>query len=58
MTVLARRVAEWAKKAKAATTQRDEAIRAMRADGASLREIAAAAGLSHEAINRICRKGD
>lgn len=46
-------VASWAKKAREATTARDEAIRAMRDEGASLRAIAEAARLSHTAIANI-----
>lgn len=33
------------------------AIRDVRADGVSLRKIAAAAGLSHTAIAKICERG-
>ena len=46
-------VALWAKKARDATVRRDEAIRAMRAEGAALRTIAKAAGLTHSAIAKI-----
>lgn len=49
----AQQVASWAKKAREATVHRDEAIRAMRGEGATLREIGAAAGLSHVAIAKI-----
>lgn len=50
-------VAVWAEKARAATLRRDQAIRAMRGEGASLRTIAAAAGLSHMAVSKIIAKG-
>lgn len=50
-------VAVWADKARAATLRRDQAIRVMRAEGASLRTIAAAAGLSHMAVSKILAKG-
>lgn len=50
----AQRVASWAKKAREATERRDEAIRQMRDEGASLRAIAAEAHLSHTAIAKIC----
>lgn len=46
-------VARWAEKAREATELRDEAIRSMRADGASLRAIGIAAGLSHTAVAKI-----
>lgn len=41
-----------------ATMIRDIAIRDLRADGVSLRKIAAAAGLSHTAIAKICERGE
>lgn len=47
------RVERCAHEAKAWTVMRDEAIRQMRAEGASLRTIATAAGLSHGAIAKI-----
>ena len=40
-----------------AIERRDEAIRQMRAEGATLREIGAAAGMSHVAIGKILAKG-
>ena len=46
-------VAYWAEEAIAATTARNEAIIAMRKTGASLRQIAETAGLSHGTIARI-----
>lgn len=49
----ARRVATWAAKAQEATVRRDEAIRDLRAEGASLRAIAELADLSHTAIAKI-----
>jgi hypothetical protein len=39
----------------AATTRRDDLIVAMRAEGASLRQIAAAAQLTHPGVLRILR---
>jgi len=36
------------------TARRDEAIRAMRDNGASLREIAEVAGVSHTTVSTIC----
>lgn len=50
-------VARWAKKAREATERRNDAIRAMRDEGAPLRDIAAAAELSHTAIAKILAKG-
>lgn len=49
----AKDVASWARKAREATSSRDEAIRRMREGGASLRDIAAAAELSHTAVAKI-----
>lgn len=49
----AKEVASWARKAREATKRRDEAIRAMRAEGATLRAIAEAASLSHTAVAKI-----
>lgn len=51
--VTAKDVASWSRKAREATLRRDEAIRAMRAEGATLRAIAEAAGLTHTAIAKI-----
>lgn len=42
-----------ARKAREATEQRDAAIVRLRAEGASLRAIAEAAGLSHTAVAKI-----
>ena len=50
-------VAQWAKKAREATARRDEAIRRMRDEGATLRAIAEAAGLTHTAVAKILRRG-
>jgi hypothetical protein len=47
------RVERCANEARAWTSMRDEAIRQTRAEGASLREIAKLAGLSHGAIAKI-----
>lgn len=52
-TPAARRVAAEAAKVRKATTNRDKAIVAMSADGASLREIGEIAELSHTAIAKI-----
>lgn len=52
-TPSARQVALWARKAKEAVEARDEAIRAMRAEGASLRAIASAAGLTAMGVRKI-----
>lgn len=52
----AQQVASWAKKARDATAARNEAIAAMRAEGASLRAIAAAATLTPPAIAKILRR--
>lgn len=49
-------VRRWATKAREATQRRDEAIRQASAEGASLRTIAEAAGLSHTAIAKILAK--
>ncbi len=45
-----------ASQARMATSRRDDLIRGMRAEGASLRQIAVAAGLSHTAIANILAK--
>jgi DNA invertase Pin-like site-specific DNA recombinase len=52
----AQEVASQARKAREATLRRDELIRQMRAEGASLRTIALAAGLTHPAVVKILRK--
>jgi hypothetical protein len=49
-------VARWAKKAREATERRNQAIKEAYDEGATLREIAAAAGLSHTAIAKIIAK--
>lgn len=46
-------VASWAKKAREAKVQRDQAIRRMKTEGASLRTIAEAAGITHSAVAKI-----
>lgn len=51
--VTAKEVASWARKAREATLHRDEAIVAMRAEGATLRAVADAAGLTHTAVAKI-----
>lgn len=52
----AKEVASWARKAREATSRRDEAIARMRDEGASLRAIAAAAELSHTAVAKILER--
>jgi hypothetical protein len=47
------KVEKFADEARAWTSMRDEAIRQMRAEGASLRDIAKLAKLSHGAIAKI-----
>lgn len=46
-------VASQARKAREATARRDQLIRQMRAEGATLRAIAKAAGLTHTAVAKI-----
>lgn len=46
-------VAYWGEKLREATTRRNQAIRRMKDEGASLRTIAVAAGLSHGAVAKI-----
>lgn len=52
----AQQVASWARKAREATQRRNEAMLAMRDEGATLRDIAEAAGLSHTQIANILKK--
>jgi hypothetical protein len=52
-----RSVRSWADKARQARVERDKAIRAMHAEGASLRAIAAVAKMGHNSIAKIV-KGD
>ena len=49
----AKEVASWARKAREATARRDEEIRRMRDEGATLRAIAEAAGLTHTGVAKI-----
>ena len=49
----AKEVSGWARKAREATIQRDNAIRRMRDEGSTLRSIAEAAGLTHTAVAKI-----
>jgi hypothetical protein len=58
MTTATRAVTTWAKKAREARERRDEAIRLMSAEGASLRQIAASAKMSHNGIVKILKGGD
>lgn len=48
--------ASWAGRAREATIHRDESIRDMRDEGASLRRIAEVTGLSHSAVAKILAK--
>lgn len=54
MPELLAQVRRLAERAAALTAQRDDAIRQARAAGASLRELAAAAGVSHQTVSNIC----
>jgi len=49
-------LARWATKAREATLRRDRLIVAMRAEGATHRAIAEAAGLSHTAVQNVLAK--
>lgn len=49
----ARQLASQARKAREATARRDLLIRQLRAEGATLRAIAEAAGMSHTAVAKI-----
>jgi hypothetical protein len=51
-------VATWARKARESTIKRDQAIRALRADGVALRTIAEAAGLTHTAVAKIAARAE
>lgn len=53
MAATAPQLALWAQKARKATERRDDLIRQMRAEGATLRAIAEVAGLTHTAIAKI-----
>jgi hypothetical protein len=48
----------WASEAAAAVAYRDEAILAMRAEGASVREIEAAGALSRASIRKVLARAD
>lgn len=56
MSPTAQQVRQYAKTARNATTKRDAAIQRMRDEGASLREIAQVAELSHTAIAKIVNR--
>lgn len=56
MTTTAQQLASQAHKAREATARRDALIRAMRSEGATLRAIAEAAGLTHTAVAKILAK--
>lgn len=49
----AQRVKHHAERARRATDARNRAIRDMHAEGATLRQIAAAAGITHAGVKRI-----
>lgn len=49
-------LASCAATAREATARRDQLIRQMRDEGATYREIAAAAGMTHQGIMRILRR--
>jgi hypothetical protein len=51
-------VGYWASEAAAAVAYRDEAIVAMRAEGASLREIETAGGLSRAAVRKVLGRAE
>lgn len=55
---IAQLVADYAEQVRRATIWRDGWIRKMRAEGASWRQIATAAGMSHRAIQKIVAKGE
>jgi lambda repressor-like predicted transcriptional regulator len=57
MTREQRAVEQWARKAREATWRRDLAICQMSGAGASLRDIAALAGVSHATVARIVATG-
>jgi lambda repressor-like predicted transcriptional regulator len=54
----AQQVALWSAKVREAIARRDDAIRSMRAEGYSLRAIAAVAGLSPSAVVYILRNAE
>ena len=56
MSDTARQLAYQAKRAKEATSRRNELIRQMHAEGSSLRSVAEVAGLSHAAVRKILTK--
>lgn len=58
VTTARRHVAEWAEKARTAITMRDRWIVKMRAEGASLRDIASVAGTTAPTVERILRKAN
>ena len=53
MSSTAQLLASQSKRAREATARRDQLIREMRAEGATLRAIAAEAGLTHTAVAKI-----
>jgi hypothetical protein len=55
-TVAEMNVASWSGRAREAVANRDQSIRDMRAEGASLRRIAEVSGMSHQAVAKILDK--
>lgn len=53
-----RDVLEWSAAARDALARRDDAIARMVAAGGSLREVAAAAGMTHTAVRRLVQRRD
>lgn len=56
MTAAEHQVREWARKRREATRKRDEWVVKMRGEGASLRQIAAAAGTTAPTVERILKR--
>lgn len=50
-------VTTWAGRAREATAKRDDTIRALRSEGASLRAIGRAAGMSPAGVRRVLDRG-
>ena len=58
MTAAEHHVREWSRKRREATAKRDEWVVKMKAEGASLRQIADAAGTTAPTIARILSKAE
>jgi len=54
---VAQQLASQSKRAREAVARRDDLIRQMRAEGATLRAIAEVAGLSHMGVRKILQRG-